>query len=354
MKYNAKWSLLVFAVVLLVSNLASAVPYDWAMAYQHVNQHGGGYKFSIRGLAASQDGSDTLYYGHIQNAYDGVLPDGTLNIVNLSLAGNILHYITVSAQPKALATDDRGYVYAGAGGKVNIYPANLASLTTFINISGATAVEGITVAKISGDYFLYASDRGTGKVARYNIGDINNPVLDTSWANNGLYTLPTTDLRGVMTADSDGNIWVADKGNNKVYKIAADGLSHTSTTVNKAIDIAICGEFAYVSTENGDLSTVEQLLVSDMSLNQTLYNSMVNTGYASHYGFGGITILGGKVYVTDEDSWRIDGPSGYGDPLTSYGDRIFSIDIPCIPEPATIIMIAGGLFSLAGITFRRR
>jgi len=349
MRISIRWCLLAVLGFLLVANVASALPYDWAMPYQHVNQHGGGYKFSIRSLAASQDGSDTLYYGHIQNAYDGILPDGTLNIVNIDPStGAVLHYITVTAQPKALATDDRGYVYAGAGGTVNVYPGNLSSLTASISVSGATAIEGVTVTQIGSDYFLYASNRGTGKVARYNIDNINSPVLDTTWATNGIYTLPTTDLRGVVTADADGNLWVSDKTADRVYRIAADGLSHIYTTVDNPKDIAICGDYAYVSTEKGDLSTVEQLFVSDMSLNQTLYDSMVNTGYgASHYGFGGITILNGKVYVTDEDSLRIDGPSGYGDPTTHYLDRIYSIDIPCIPEPASIIAMLSGLSGLA-------
>jgi hypothetical protein len=354
MRIGGKSFLFAVLASVLVANAASALPYDWAMPYQHINQHGGGYKFSIRSLAASQDGSDTLYYGHIQNAYDGVLPSGTLNIVNISLSGTILHSITVSAQPKALATDDRGYVYAGAGANINVYPADLASLSASISISGATAIEGVTVAKMGGDYFLYASNRGTGKIARYNIDDINNPFLDTSWANNGIYTLPTTDLRGVVTTDSAGSLWVADRGGNKVYKIAADGLSYASTTVPQPLDIAIAGDYAYVSTQGGNSSTVEQLLVSDMSLNQSLSNSMVNTGYASHYGLGGITVLGARLYVTDEDSWRIDGPSGYGDPLTSYGDRIFSIDIPIVPEPATIIMVAGAVAGIAGFARRKR
>jgi hypothetical protein len=70
-----------------------------------------------------------------------------------------------------------------------------------------------------------------------------------------------------------------------------------------------------------------------------------------------IDIVGEKLYVTDEDSWRIDGPGGYGDPLTPYGDRIFSVDIPpcgVIPEPGTILMILGGLAGLAGIVRRRK
>lgn len=342
---RAKYCVMLCAVLvafLLAAEVASALPYDWAMSYEHVNQHGGGYKFSLRGLAAAQDG--TLYYGHIQNAYDGVLPGGTLNIVHCTPSGSIINYITVSAQPKALAADDRGYVYAGAGGSVNVYPGNLASLTKSIAVSGATAIEGLTIDKEGANYFLYASNRSTGKVARYDITDIDNPVLDTLWAAGGIYTLPTTDLRGVAV-DHDGNIWVADKANDLVYKIAADGLSYTSAIVDNPMDIAICPIYAYITCQEGNQSTVEQLLMSDMSFQQSLYNPMVNTGYANHYGFGGVDIIGGKLYLTDEDSWRIDGLTGYGDPLTSYGDRIFSIDIPscAVPEPGTIAMILVGL-----------
>jgi hypothetical protein len=131
-----------FAGVLLAANLAAAVPYDWAMFYEHVNQNGGGYKFSIRGLAAAQDDSNTFYYGHIQDAYDGVLPDGTLNIVHMNLSGSILHSITVTEQPKTLATDSRGYVYAGGVGQVTVYPSDLASPTTTITIASGRHQQG--------------------------------------------------------------------------------------------------------------------------------------------------------------------------------------------------------------------
>ena len=348
----------VIAGVLLAANLAAAVPYDWAMFYEHVNQNGGGYKFSIRGLAAAQDGSNTFYYGHIQNAYDGVLPDGTLNIVHMNLSGSILHSITVTEQPKTLATDGRGYVYAGGVGQVTVYPSDLASPTTTITIAsaGTNKVEGVTVEN-GGSYYLYATSRSNGNIARYDITDIFNPVLDTAWATSGVYTLPTTDLRGTAV-DPNGDIWVADKGADTVYKIAADGLSHSSTTVDDPMDIVLCPIYAYVSSQDGNTSTVEQLLISDMSLQQSLYDSIVDSGYENHYGFGGLDIIGDKLYVADEDSWRIDGPGGYGDPETSYGDRIFTIDIPAcgspIPEPTTVLMILGGLAGFAGIVYRRR
>ena len=96
-----------FIVLCFGATVAYAVPYDWAVFEEHVNQHGGGYKYSIRGLATAKNGSGDIYYGHIQDAYDGILTDGTLNIVRLDDSGNMLGSVTVQNQPKALETDDR-------------------------------------------------------------------------------------------------------------------------------------------------------------------------------------------------------------------------------------------------------
>ena len=112
----------------LTGTIAYAVPYDWNVVEEHVNQNGGGYKFSIRGLATAKDGGGDIYYGHIQKAYDDVLPDATLNIVRMDTAGNMLGYVTVVNQPKALETDDRGYVYATSGYGIDVYSNDLASL----------------------------------------------------------------------------------------------------------------------------------------------------------------------------------------------------------------------------------
>lgn len=361
------WSIVILCAFLFAATLSYAVPYDWTLYYTHKNANGAGdnNKFSIRGLATSEDGSNTLYYGHIKYAYDGVLPAGSQNIVRMDLSGNVINYIAAS-QPKALATDDRGYVFAGAGANVNVYPNNLSALSATIGISGATAIEGLTVVHQSGNYYLYTSDRNSGKIARYNVNNVNSPTLDTSWGIAGMLTLPQTDERGIMAPDSSGNIWVADKGNNVVYKIAFDGLSYASTSVSKALDVVAYGDWVFISRQDANNSSIVQLNASDMSVYQTLTSSMINTAYPSHYGFGGIDIINGYLYVADEDAYRsdhtgIDDPSGfdpsnYG-PETHYFDRIFKIELPPlpseeVPEPATLALIIPAFATI--LTFRRK
>ena len=129
------------------------------------------------------------------------------------------------------------------------------------------------------------------------------------------------------------------------------------------MDIAVCCDYAYVSRQDGNSSSIYQLNLEDMSFIQELVDPMVDTGYGSHYGLGGIDIYDGKLYVADEDSWRVDGPTGYSDPLTTYGDIIYTVDVPTcgtsgggetVPEPATIFYTVAGALGLCSIAIRRK
>jgi len=346
------------AVLLLATSAAQANSWDWSVYYTHTQTGQPNNWASIRGLALAKDGSD-LYWGHTSPARadsSAGLTDNTLNIVRLDRTStNVLSHV-VSNQPKALATDDRGFVYTITGGfnqknTVYVYDAGLTGLVNpgFLagdSINTKYAIEGLEVLKSGNSYYLYTANRSTGMVYKVDVTDIMNPGAPVLF-----YDLPATNARG-LTLDSTGAVWVADYSG-KVYKIAPDGLTYASVTVpSETGDVSIYGDFAYVST----YSTVEVLNVADMSLVRSLTNPLPPYPYGTTYGLGGLDMSadGQLLYVANGNAYSTIIGTG---PNYTWTDRILTIEIPGaapIPEPLTLLAVGSGLAGLAGYIRRRK
>jgi hypothetical protein len=330
---------LVMTIILAVSGVAQAALWDWSVYYTHTQTGPPNNWASIRGIALAKDGSD-LYWGHTSPARadsSAGLTNDTLNIVRLDRTStNVLSHI-VSSQPKALATDDRGFVYTITGGfdqknTVYVYDAGLVGLVNpgFLagdSINTKYAIEGLEVLKSGSAYSLYTANRSTGMVYKVDVTDIMNPGTPVLFCD-----LPSTNARG-LTLDSTGAVWVADYSG-KVYKIAADGLTYASVTVPSSTgDVSIYGDLAYVST----YSTVEVLNVADMSLVRSLTNP-----YGTEYGLGGLDMSadGQILYVANGNAYSTIIGEG---PNYTWTDRILTIQTP---EPATIGLLGLGALSL--------
>jgi len=336
---------LMSVLTMVIGMAAGSASAAWTTYYTHTQDPAAAFGadiFSIRGLALAQNGSGDVYYGHIQIAKDGAypLPEETVNVVRLDSTGALLGYRTVSgypvtAQPKTLATDDRGNVYtAFADGTVHVYSSDLSVEVTSFS-ANPTRIEGVAVERSGGSYYLYTSSRDDGVVKKFDVTTVGSPSLVTS------RDLTGTNARG-LAVDSSSNVYVADK-NGTVFKIAADFGSDTSTSVadvTNAFDIAVDGSFAYVSRQDAGSSAITKLLLSTLVVQGVLTDSIYST---SDTGLAGIDIdATGNIWIADEDAVRTD--------PDVYIDRIYTIPVP---EPASLVLAGIGSVVFAGFAASR-
>ncbi len=163
---------------------------------------------------------------------------------------------------KAIATDDVGRVYLAEGTKVAIFDAGLT--TSLYEITGLTATEGVAVTRENGALVLYTSDRTVKTLTRWVLTEAAGGVsaaTKTGLGGSGVLGLsaaPASNPRGVAI-DLAGRIWVADLGDNKVFRVRADGTALTSVAVAKAMAIAFDGTQALVTqSTNRTIAVLDQ------------------------------------------------------------------------------------------------
>ena len=217
-----------------------------------------------RGLALSHDGA-FLYAGYntSKRNEDGFL-DGGGNIkgevrrIDLSFSGNVAPFVSrvTGFRGKAIATDDSnsGRVYLAEGSTIQIRSADLQ--TALGEITGLTTAEGIAVVREGPALVAFVSDRTDKTLSKFILTEsgplITAATLDTSFntagATPGVLDLSALnpDLRGVEVG-GDGRIWVADKANDLVHRVSADGLAIISIPVDNPIDIGLDGNTVLVT-----------------------------------------------------------------------------------------------------------
>lgn len=229
-------------------------------------------KYQMRGMAISQDG---------KYAFGGYLnPNGSSSIEMFDIAtGKTLagfQYIqpdnSKSSYPKGLATDDRGYLYAGLAYNPNNTRADLAVFTyddskitqvgygnvIMTDANTKTGINGITVENVNGTYYAYVVvNYDVDYLVRLNVNDPTNPVVDTSFGNNGMIDLKQAPFSVndalYLDVDTDGTIYLSctTATEKKIISITSDG----SLIINQAIQdtaygVAIWGEYLFVTTQN--------------------------------------------------------------------------------------------------------
>jgi hypothetical protein len=304
---------------------------------------------SMRGLALSSDDSK-LFAGFIQ----GTSSSGLRKID--STTGGVDSTVTIAAsrQPNAMATDDRGYVYAAASvpstaaspdGRFGVYDSNLVAIGSLTNPGGTQRLAGLSVQQVGLSYYLYLAREATSSalIQRYDVTNAAAPVLDTTFGVGGSFDVrgfypAAFNLTGLEVAN-DGTIFATSRDQNLVYKFSADLLTTSSVTITRAMDIALYGNELYVSNYNGSSSAISVLEQSDLSVVGTLTTGIARDNVTDS-GYAGIDISSdGRIFLVDQIYKNT--------PSTSFQDRV--LVSTAVPEPSFL-----ALLSLLPLALRRR
>lgn len=330
--------------VLAMISVSTAATLTWTTVNDHAvpsstNQ--------LRAVALASDGQ-SVYTGFIQMTgghrrvyrFDTSSP---YSLLDTHVSGN--------DQPKGVATDDRGNVFvgnriSGSGDSfLQSFTSTLSPIATAPQVS--PILGGLTVHKSGSNYYAYAVYEGSGLIQRYDVTDPSVMALDTSFGVGGSYSIPGAgDLRGVDVGP-DGSIYVASRGDAKVYKVSSDLSTVTFAAVPRAMDVAIYGSRIYATSYNGSSSLIRALNRSDLSFVEdititTLDGNPYTRGTAE--GWSGIDIdANGNVWLADQQY------SGSG---TNTRDRLLMGSSLTIPEPSSFLLLA--LCSSVFVVRRRR
>ncbi len=338
---------LMFAACSAVSATAAAATLNFSTAVDHASS----VTNQMRSVAY---GNSSVYLGYIQKTgannrevdrQDDIVPSGApLNS----------HTFAASDQPKALAVDDRGNVFIGTRdsgnttSQVGWYTPTL-GFTTSLS-AGSPNVGGLDAVTLGGVHYLYAAYEGSGLIQRFNIETSGTITADTTFnAGNSTFTIPTAGVLRGMTVASDGTIYVASRGDNKLYEVSPDLSTVTSAVVPAAQDVALYGGNLYVTSYNGTNSLVRELAGGSLSFIQdftagaaTLDGNPYARAAGGAEGWGGIDIdPSGRLWLADEQ---------YGLAAGVTYDRLL---VASVPEPSTLVLAALGLAALIAVRLRR-
>lgn len=295
-------------------------------------------------------GTDTVIFGNTGNAAFGTNPQytggttGTFQGWRPTGSGN---------QPKGVATDNRGFVYATTNNSttaVLIYNSSLAS--NVASIVGNATPSGIAIHQVDSTYYAYIS-RNNGAIERWNVTDPSAPTFDNTWGVNGYANLRSVwadaYVQG-LEVDRDGTVYAAggslptaaqtgvNRHGDTVFKIPADGrvrnsvlepieVFATKTSVSGAMDVAIFLNKVYVTKYLGNSSAIAVLNKTDLSsAGADLTTGFARTNSDTDNGYSGIDVsYDGRLYVADQLYNIIPSTSNFTPPSTSFN-----------PTPVTI------------------
>ncbi len=219
---------------------------------------------------------------------------------------------------KAIAADDRGYVYMGVANKANdgaVYFAickenGLEEVKWVkIDLAGKVGVNGACVNRVGDEYFLYfITNYDTDRLYSYNVTDVNNPVLNTNFGSDGVKEgtgyLDLTAAFGMQDAnniaiDSMGCIYICattGKGSkgDTVFKTNENGTGiMRDVEISECFGVCFVGGYVAVCTYEGADSKLHILDSTDLSIVKTI-------GYDNANNFTQLGLIGNKLYMADQ------------------------------------------------------
>ena len=289
-------------------------------------------KYQMRGMAISQDGK--YAFGGYLNPSGSSAIEMTEIATGKAVAG--IQFIQPengkSSYPKGLATDDRGYLYAGLAYNPNNTRADLATYSfadgkltqvgygnvIMTDASTKTGVNGIAVERVNGTYYAYVVvNYDVDYLVRMNVNDPANPVVDTAFGNNGMIDLKQAPYSvsdaNYLDVDTDGTIYLScnTATEKKLIVISSDGSMILNEVVHDtAYGVALWENYLFITTQKtgkvgiydkATLAPVAQLevTVDNIVLPIDRDDILLNTGVNS---FCNVAVVGDILFLGDQGS----------------------------------------------------
>ena len=347
MKKMFKLLTLVLSVMMIATCAVNAGQYDDVFAnlsFSEFALYEQGTLDAIQLRAFAVDPNGKYYYG-------GLLNGGTPTVYQFDAATGdpICTYVFDPAEDdgayiKALAADDRGYVYMGVANKANNGAVYFAICSqdglkqikwVKIEIEGKVGVNGATVRELGGKYYLYfITNYDSDRLYCYDVTDVNNPKVNASFGSDGGY-LDLTSAFGMKDAnniavDEMGYIYacattgVGSKGDT-LFRISADGAGVThQASVSECFGVAIVGQ-GYLAT-----CTYEGADSKVHILNQHNLTPVTVVSYDNATNFCQLGMIGNRLYMADQGPDAVLVSSEINFPAPEVPE-----DEPAADEPAT-------------------
>lgn len=320
MKKTVKLLTAVIAVMMIVSCMVSAGKYDNVFDNLTLSEfalYEQGTLDAVQMRAFAVDPNGKYYYG-------GLLNGGTPTVYQFDAknGSEVCTYTfddDAGSYIKAIATDDRGYVYMGIANAANngtIYFAiceeNGLKQVKYvqIDIEGKIGVNGACIRRDGDQYYLYfVTNYDTDRLYCYNVTDVNNPVINTAFGNDGVNKgIGYLDLNSPLFGMSDANnIAVDDMGylyicantgngskGDTVFKVDAAGTGVVgSVSVAECFGVTAFNGYIAVCTYEGADSKVHIIDSSSLAIVKTV-------GYDNANNFCQLGLIGTKLYMADQ------------------------------------------------------
>ncbi|MCQ2432701.1 MAG: hypothetical protein MJ175_08885 [Clostridia bacterium] len=289
MKKFSRLLTIILSVMMIAACTVSAGKYDDAvtgLTFTEFAYYDG--EMDAAGMRAfTVDPSGKYYYGGFLN---GSAP--TVYQFDAATGKEVCSYVfnedeDPGAYIKAIAADTRGYVYMGVANKANngaVYFAickeqGLQEIKWVkIEIEGKVGVNGADILEKDGKVYLYfVTNYDSDRIYCYDVTDVNNPVLNTSFGNGagGGYvdlanTFPITDCNNICVS-ADGMIYMAantGKGSkgDTVIKIDYTGTGYMyDHAVDECFGVTALRGYLVVTTYQSDGSLIYILNQEDLS-----------------------------------------------------------------------------------------
>ena len=281
--------------------------------------------YSLRGVAVAP-GSQSVYTSWLQQSptFRKVRQYGT------STPNQLLASYTTAAgstspagreQIRAVATDDRGYVYIGSGDRnvssnladkpyIMVLSSDLGTQVSGKVITNDAGVDrrfgGVAIHKSGNTYYLYATRESSGAlIQRFDVTNPATPIWDTTFGTSGTFNIASLsagagNLRGITLA-ADGTIYTADNVAGRLYRVSADLTSATSVAMPGAFDVALFDGRAYVSQYLNTTSQIKVVDATTLGPIDTLQTGFTHSNAAADSGYSGIDIGSDRrIYVADQ------------------------------------------------------